>query len=578
MKYNEDESKCDPLQHFVSRIFRQDVIFGNVDLTRGVSCFKSVPIQIFIGTATLVLFDNSQAASLFIPCLTCDPVTFSQLEVTISLRNIQQAWDAANRDMHKYLIRYFLLEKESANSICGLVHGGYIKLDDPVYCFVVIMAEKYNLTLIRQTKSDRVNRRVLRSFGRVMYNRVQNISRTEILVQVSLSPINLGCVTDPPLPATGVATFISPLDFGTWTCLAVSITVVAGFLTCLACKGANLGSWSGVIVTVMCKIFTVTSILIGQVGDSTGSNYRARKIIMVFLIFWFCGNLLLMSNLYQGSIVPLPQPTPNGVADLVNWNIPVVAMDVLYNSEINSVEAYLIEYNIPELLLNNDLNQQFKRFLIKLHSKLLSYGDHAVARMISKIQVEDSSKSHQTLAILIIESELGLFVQNVNIFGNRRVVIHHGSSPFQVVELITCGKNMLALYIKKELGRILQAGLLPLWRKYSLIGLILGRMQNGNRRHKKYFKAVQYLIGDPKNSPTFHEATPVSIGLIRPIFAICAVLVGISLLEFLVENHKLVILWGELIGIEGILLLFGSRGQILCCVLIISRNETCQAT
>lgn len=203
----------------------------------------------------------------------------------------------------------------------------------------------------------------------------EEIRYTQFLLQVNLLPVKLGFVTDPELPSNEVTTFISPLDVGTWSCLGFSITAIAGFLTVLA---NTKDGWTGFVATVTLKAFVVTSILLGQVGDSTRKVYRAKKVVIVLLIFWFCGNLLLMANLYQGSIysclaVPFPPKTPSGVMDLVHWDIPVVAMDVLYNGESKSVHSYLIDFSIPELLKDNGLSPQFRDFLEKLQPKLLSW-------------------------------------------------------------------------------------------------------------------------------------------------------------------------------------------------------------
>ncbi|OXA42243.1 hypothetical protein Fcan01_22832 [Folsomia candida] len=149
MKHHQDEElKCASFYYFASRIYRQDVIFGRIDLHSDLSCFTSSPVHILVGTAILLLFNITPTSPLFLPCLTCDPLTFSILEgTTISFPKIQLAWQAANEDMHMYQVRYFFLDKVSVNPICDLNHRGYLNPNDLGYCIVSIMLQKYNLTL-----------------------------------------------------------------------------------------------------------------------------------------------------------------------------------------------------------------------------------------------------------------------------------------------------------------------------------------------------------------------------------------------------------------------------------------------
>lgn len=120
----------------------------------------------------------------------------------------------------------------------------------------------------------------------------------------------------------------------------------------------------------------VTCILLGQVGESTGKGYRSGKIVLVLFTIWFFGNFVLMTNLYQGSMysslaVLKPKTPPSGVYDLVNWDIPLVSLDMVYDYKSGSTKTILVDYIIPALMSSGGKDSELSKFLSKLKANFV---------------------------------------------------------------------------------------------------------------------------------------------------------------------------------------------------------------
>lgn len=528
--------KCEYLIIILSEIFRQEYIFGRTVRDRDAICFKRAA-QI-VGSAKLILLEGSHTLpDVFIPCLTCNPITFKQLKI-LSFSSIRQSWDAQNRDMRKYLAFF----QGSINVTCGPFHRGYLKSEFPEFCPVATIAEKYNLTLLQDTGHHKLLFS-LRSFGLVIFPRLNNIGLRDIIYVVRFNSINFVTVTNPPIMAGGIETFVSPFDPETWACLLISVISVAIFLTWSGWKnGDSLSSFAGTMVD---KIITVTCVFLGYVGDSTGKEYRSRKIVIMLITLWLFGNFILMTNIYQGSIYSLltilvPPQTPSGVKDLLNWDIPLIAMDTVYHPITKTHRSYILDHIIPELIFASRKNSKLINFVTKFGSKVLSINDAPVSNMVDKTILENSSRTHHTIALLGAEETLADVMKQVKFFGNRRGVQNKGDSPFRIVEVKVGIRNLLAPYFAKEWGRMREAGLNQMWKKVHRTSLFL-EVKGKHLRGKKYFEAVQTLFGNPKETAPLHESTPVSVELMRPIFGICSVIMALGVVGFLAENRRVTI-------------------------------------
>lgn len=296
------------------------------------------------------------------------------------------------------------------------------------------------------------------------------------------------------------------------------------------------------------KVIAVTSLLIGQVGETESKVYRNGKTSVILIILWIFGNYILMANLYQGSIyscftVPILPQTPVDVKDLLNWKIPVVAVDTfpVYDAGTWSDRTLLDNYVIPQLITSGEHNPIFDKFLSNFQKILLSFTDDSVARMIDNVLHGRSSLTQPTIVLMMQEVHLDNLMQNIKFIGNRQITKNRGYSPFRHIAFYVGGKNLLAPYYAKEWARLGEARLSQMWNKVTKINFLL-RLKREQLGDLKYFDGLQNSFGAPKLSEQFHEATAVSVELMTPTFFIFAVMTGLGLIGFLMENKVLFLL------------------------------------
>lgn len=296
---------------------------------------------------------------------------------------------------------------------------------------------------------------------------------------------------------------------------------------------------------VMDKVLTVSCILLGQVGESTGKAYRMGKVALVLLILWLFANILLMANLYQGSIysclaVPFPPQTPQSVEDLINWDIPILAMDIFYDDPSSTYKSNLLDRIIPELLLSEGSSPQFIKLLKNLHARALPWKNRSEKDMVTRIITERLKRKHRMIALFLSGDWSKYGIKQIQMAGVRRIVRNKGASPFMHVQLRTGISNLLSPYVAKEWKRMFVFGTTNMWN--TLLQESRTLRNKSDLYGERYRDSLQNAFGSPKISDQFHESEPVSVELIRPIFAICAVIMGFCLAGFLVEIRKLVIL------------------------------------
>lgn len=293
-------------------------------------------------------------------------------------------------------------------------------------------------------------------------------------------------------------------------------------------------------------VINVTSILLGQAGQTTGKVYNAGKVALIIFNLWLFGYLILMSNLYQGSIysyltVPVLPQTPRGVEDLLNWDVPIVAMDSVYSYPTKSYETYLKRYIIPEMISSGVHNEKVVEFLNKFQAKVLPMNDESMANTVSAILFGNSTKSQQIIILLYFEDILEQRVKEITIFlRNRRVVKNRGDSKFRTMKFDVGPNNLMAPYFAKEWRRMRETGLDQIWSKVYQIATFF-RIHDRRLGGRKNFEAIQHLFWNRKDGVTFHEETPVSLKLVGPIFGFCAVIMASAMVEFLMECRKFIV-------------------------------------
>lgn len=110
------------------------------------------------------------------------------------------------------------------------------------------------------------------------------------------------------------------------------------------------------------KVIVVSCIFLGQVGESSGTSYRTRKVALILITIWLFGYFFLVVNYYQGSIysclaVHLPPQTPRGVEELIELDLRMVAL-YAYVADDKSNKFFLLENVIPELI-NSTIQNPF---------------------------------------------------------------------------------------------------------------------------------------------------------------------------------------------------------------------------
>lgn len=89
-----------------------------------------------------------------------------------------------------------------------------------------------------------------------------------------------------------------------------------------------------------------------------------------------------------------------------------------------------------------------------------------------------------------------------------------------------------------------EAGLIQKWDTVLWMNNLLrdGKDADGEAN---YFELVQHAFGNPKTDVPFHEATQVSIDLIRPIFPICGAIILIGAIVMIIEKRNSLDYWAH---------------------------------
>lgn len=523
--------KCEILIKTAKNIFRQEYIFAQTSPNPDAACLRR-HVHI-LGTINLVLFESYDSTTFFIPCLTCRPLVFTYLR-TVSWLTIREAWDASNSNMHQYFV-YVL---SSADGKCGLDHTGFVNLQGSNICEVSAVAEKYNLTLMEyngqlQAYSDE-------SFGIFGYSDGTRHQSDYYIHQVIFASINFITISNPPSLARAIVSLLSPLDVGSWTCLIFIVSFGAGVLTLVDTEGLNRASYLDGAERALNKMVVVTCLLLGQVGESKGKPYRTGTAVLVLLTLWLFGYFILMQNLYQGSMysnlaVLKPTRPPGGVYDLVNWDIPIVSMDIVYDYKSRSAKSILADYVMPQLLAISESESELSKLIMKLKEKI-GYGN-GKKTLLKTLSLGNLTMTHCMVVVFVFTHHVVTIESKLKLMGNRQVVRNKDSSPFAMTQYMVGRKNLLTRYFSKELGYMLHAGLTRLWSKVGLQSLAL-RGKSELKEGNKYFEAVQQAFGNLRDPVTFHESQPVSVKLLMPGFILCSIVMSIALLVFLVEYRE----------------------------------------
>lgn len=238
--------------------------------------------------------------------------------------------------------------------------------------------------------------------------------------------------------------------------------------------------------------------------------------------------------MYSNLAVIKPPPPPSGVYDLVNWDIPIVAKESIYDYKTRSYKTVLTDCVIPELISSGVPQSKQLKFLAKLKAKLVSVYDKSVPSFVNKILRGNRTMLHSTVVAFVFTHNFDSNERRIKRSGKRHIVRNKGYSPFTMVQYTVGEKNLLTPYLAKEWGRMFEAGLSNLWLQVFRQHVAL-REKISLRGDNKYFEAVQFAFGNVREPVTFHESSPVSITLIFPAFVLCSAIVVMGVVAFVVE-------------------------------------------
>lgn len=530
------EEKCYNLIQTSGRWFRQEFVFAHYHNYNDLLCLNWHVRT--LGEVKLTLFQEGVPTFLFVPCLTCDIFKLSKIR-WLSLPHIRQEWDAQNTDFHKYLA-FMQMPIEGK---CYINLEGLDKFIDFDFCSVAAISERRNVTLLHYSSDDMLNDR--RSLGLVLFAGFEHDdSYAYNLHQIRMHTIHFITITNPPSPAGGVETFVTPFEPDTWWVLLATVISVAGFFTFSTYHEARTGAktclflktWTYLPRLMADNTITVSILFLGQNNDSRKGNMG-----FVIVIVWLFGNFVLMVNYYQGSIyscftVLFPPTTPRGLDELIDYNIPMIAMDS-YDTFNGSRYTHLQDIVIPELISNANQNSSFFKLISKFQAKLLSINDNSVRAMYKKITRENSTRSHPMLTIFLFKDLFQSWTKFHKHLGNRHIVGASGASIFQVIFYTAGYNNLFSPYIAKDLRKLQESGLTQTWENLKSIHDTL-RYKKLLSARGKYFRVVQDTLGNVKEPPIFPESTSVSLNLVLPAFGLCCGVVGFGLLGFVLENLK----------------------------------------
>lgn len=449
--------------------------------------------------------------------------------------------------MHKYVLHYFApIYLFIGNGTCGLQYKEYDLIAMTDMCKVLEIPGKYNLTLeLEYHRFINFNGQISgRSFGRATPYVEQYNEMDDSIYQVVFYSLNFITVTNPPSANSGLDAFISPFDSETWAFLFITVVTLGGFVSGLG-QMDSVQHGCLVLVSIVEKVISVTSVLLGQVSDTTGKAYRTAKVASLLIILWLFGNLVLTANLYQGSIysclaVILPPQTPLDFDDLVTWDLAIISDARGYDYGTQSRMSILVFTIIPELLSTPGISSKFAKLRKTLQARVTTSQDPRVYKMIKNSVRENSTRSHPTFVIILPSHDIGNTINGYKLAGNRYIVASRLASPFSMVMFFAGYRNLVHPYFVKDWRRIQESGLESLWDTYIEIGRLLNRI-SFHQGKQKYFETVQRSFSDVKETIRFHESTPVSVYLIRPIFAICGIILVLGMLGFLAENRNNVV-------------------------------------
>lgn len=270
--------KCEYLVYLVGYRLGYEFIFARIEFSLIPKSFLlSAPA--LLGEAKFILFEKTFTSPLFIPCLTCDPIAYTKLEI-ISLGVIRETWNGLNRNMHQYLI----LLQSSVNATCVLNHKGYFNLESRNLCPVATVAAKYNLTLLEYEPNLDPLIATGRMFSLVLESKVNAVDEMDYIYEVRFKSTNFITVTDPGSQVSGVGAFVSPLTAEAWLCLLVTVISIAGFLTLMEWLRANQDI-STIVAAMVDNLITMSSVLLGQVGGTCGRTFQTTQVAVILLTF-----------------------------------------------------------------------------------------------------------------------------------------------------------------------------------------------------------------------------------------------------------------------------------------------------
>jgi hypothetical protein len=424
---------------------------------------------------------------------------------------------------------------------CSLYHD---RLSTPcIDCTLSILTEKYNFTV--KTSNDETSNRIgfltkyhaagfLNSF-------LANYRMNQFVWAIhgiTFDRFQFVVFTDGL--AANAGALLSPLDWKTWICTALSFVIFICF------TGLGILRLQKKIALVLWAISTVfeqteeshTKELFGKLPD--------WKSIVVIASWWF--TMFFLGIIYQGALFSGLAAT--GTPDVPSSLVQILKTDIpLFTSEYSedftaSKSAVIRNYHsslhteiIPDLLVGLDNAEPFHRYLsrIKVKSIHLEGDGYEVVRNISK-QFPVNCKTHIGSKQIVIPPTFGMLSLNkyleelssaMRMFIPEKLLLrNHDMNPFIKRSPWIGKRNLFFNVFSMGLSALVESGIYFRWEKHEQIQSNLDKGNSSIYNNTNSY--AQFLLTDTKISEASSiEVQPVSLKVMRIPFFIWLVLLSI---------------------------------------------------
>ncbi|OXA39846.1 hypothetical protein Fcan01_25278 [Folsomia candida] len=501
--------------------------------------------------APLILVNEKFRDQVYIPCITCDsiaPVSIQMTGGTISMSNIATVWLTLNRNLHQKPVKVIASLPLNLDK-CEITMLN-VKLDLPPfkYCTMKSLSQAFNFTIVQGNTGAPIYYFVPSYI--LTSEAVASITQALVIYKVRYNVVQFVYFAPLPTAFEGLISFLSPFGPVVWITLVLSCVAITLIIGCAEDSVAENQGTRKVDNYLIQDFLNVSGILLGQVnGDSFKMFHNRKRIAVPILIVWFfSAHFIIMNNLYMGLIFaclssissPILPPT---WYSLVDSEIPIITTVPYAASRL--IQSALKNRLIPQYINLFQDNPTLVDKFHKLYKKVIYLtGSHKVeilVRYLNSIKISkristsknESLETSKTFALMDDAEHVKTYSKLFQWYGNHLILQAKADTPFAEIYCGLASKNFLLPLFQQRFGELLSFGLEDRWNKlentYIPIKLHY-RVDNGT--DKKYFFRA---MSNTRGPATVHESDPISLKLVKEIFALCGIIHLISFLVFVKE-------------------------------------------